>query len=381
MVTKSDSVSIIKKIKSSIMLTVFLFIVIGGKGLNVKAYTNYNSTQKFESNVKGSYINENKVEVKSQNVENKNTFFQGVLTALTGKTYVNELILSGETLGYISQDYKVNDVLSYVLKIYIDNENINKDKIVSADIKGNIGSEYKRIDAGTINSIEEVAQKIYNEYKKNKDIVEVTLVLRERSTEKILPTTLIINDENLYTGETKEYPGAVGVKDVLKEVTYKNNNIVDSKIIEEKVIKEAKSKEIHRGKKNPYIDGVAFLKSPTRGGDMTSGYGERWNSFHKGIDIAGNIGDDVIAAMDGEIIYSEFNNGGYGNLIKIKHDNDMVTYYAHLNKSYVKVGDKIKKGDIIGEIGNTGFSTGPHLHFELRVNDKPVNPVNFIVKK
>lgn len=113
---------------------------------------------------------------------------------------------------------------------------------------------------------------------------------------------------------------------------------------------------------------------------MTSGYGERWSSFHKGIDIAGNIGDNVFAAMDGEITYAEYNDGGYGNLIIIKHEDNMSTHYGHLSEYKVKVGDKVKKGDIIGEVGNTGFSTGPHLHFELRVNNEPVDPTGYIVQ-
>jgi murein DD-endopeptidase MepM/ murein hydrolase activator NlpD len=184
----------------------------------------------------------------------------------------------------------------------------------------------------------------------------------------------------MYLGESKVEYGEIGLKKQVKEVTYENNKLIKNKVVSEEVIKEQVSKKIYRGTKNPYDYGVAFLSSPTRGGYMTSGYGERWNSFHKGIDIAGNTGDDALVAMDGEVIYAQYNDGGYGNLIIVKHEDNMVTYYGHLSDFYVKVGDKVKKGDIIGAIGSTGFSTGPHLHFELRVDNEPVDPTNYIVQ-
>ena len=91
------------------------------------------------------------------------------------------------------------------------------------------------------------------------------------------------------------------------------------------------------------------------------------------------MGDEVKASIEGTVIYAEYNNGGYGNLIKVEHEGGMTTYYAHLSKIYVKPGDKVKAGDLIGAIGSTGFSTGPHLHFELRVNGEPVNPYGYIL--
>ena len=100
--------------------------------------------------------------------------------------------------------------------------------------------------------------------------------------------------------------------------------------------------------------------------------------FIREYDIAGNTGDDALVAMDGEVIYAQYNDGGYGNLIIVKHEDNMVTYYGHLSDFYVKVGDKVKKGDIIGAIGSTGFSTGPHLHFELRVDNEPVDPTELM---
>ena len=105
---------------------------------------------------------------------------------------------------------------------------------------------------------------------------------------------------------------------------------------------------------------------------------KRSNSVHKGIDIAKDLGEDVNAALEGEVIYAGYNNGGYGNLIILQHNNNMKTYYAHLSNIYVSVGEIVKKNDLIGAIGSTGNSTGPHLHFELRVDNNPVNPIKYI---
>ena len=94
--------------------------------------------------------------------------------------------------------------------------------------------------------------------------------------------------------------------------------------------------------------------------------------------IAKDLGEDVSAALEGEVIYAGYNNGGYGNLIILQHNNNMKTYYAHLSNIYVSVGEIVKKNDLIGAIGSTGNSTGPHLHFELRVDNNPVNPIKYI---
>jgi Membrane proteins related to metalloendopeptidases len=104
---------------------------------------------------------------------------------------------------------------------------------------------------------------------------------------------------------------------------------------------------------------------PCDHGSKSSPYGWRWNRPHTGLDIAMNIGEKVYAAFDGVVRVAQV-NGGYGRMILIRHYNNLETLYGHLDKIIVKVGQKVKAGDIIGYSGNTGFSTGPHLHFECR---------------
>ncbi|MGY8988335.1 MAG: M23 family metallopeptidase, partial [Flavobacteriales bacterium] len=104
--------------------------------------------------------------------------------------------------------------------------------------------------------------------------------------------------------------------------------------------------------------------------------GWRGKVFHKGLDIDLRKGDMVKAAFDGKVRYSKFNNGGYGNLIIIRHLNGLETYYSHLTKINVKPNQIVKAGDCIGTGGNTGARwTGDHLHFEMRYMDIAFNPV------
>ncbi len=99
--------------------------------------------------------------------------------------------------------------------------------------------------------------------------------------------------------------------------------------------------------------------------------------FHTGIDLSAHRGSHVYATGDGVVVRADYSSGGYGNIVVISHGFGYQTYYAHLEKILVKPGQKVKRGDLIGLVGNTGRSTAPHLHYEVRINGKPVNPVNF----
>jgi murein DD-endopeptidase MepM/ murein hydrolase activator NlpD len=121
---------------------------------------------------------------------------------------------------------------------------------------------------------------------------------------------------------------------------------------------------------------------PTNG-IITSPFGYRENPFtgfntelHAGIDFKGNIGDPVKATALGIVIFAG-DKGGYGNCIIIKHEGDFSTLFGHLSQINVKVGQTVKIGEIIGEIGNTGRSTGPHLHYEISKNNEKINPLEY----
>ncbi|MBP0007300.1 MULTISPECIES: peptidoglycan DD-metalloendopeptidase family protein [unclassified Roseofilum] len=114
-------------------------------------------------------------------------------------------------------------------------------------------------------------------------------------------------------------------------------------------------------------------------GVFTSGYGWRWGRMHRGIDIAGPIGTPIFAAAPGVVDYSDWNSGGYGYLVDIRHPDGSLTRYAHNNRLLVRKGQKVRQGQQIAEMGSTGYSTGPHLHFEIHpAGQGAVNPMAYL---
>lgn len=117
-------------------------------------------------------------------------------------------------------------------------------------------------------------------------------------------------------------------------------------------------------------------------GVLTSGFGRRWGRMHKGIDIAAPVGTPIFAAASGEVISAGWNSGGYGNLVKIRHPDGSVTYYGHNSRVLVREGQMVAQGEQISEMGSTGRSTGPHLHFEVRPDGTgAVNPIAFLPQR
>ena len=117
-------------------------------------------------------------------------------------------------------------------------------------------------------------------------------------------------------------------------------------------------------------------------GVFTSGYGRRWGRMHRGIDIAAPIGTPIVAAAPGEVLFAGWNNGGYGNFVKLKHPDGSLTLYAHNNKVLVRKGQEVDQGQQIAEMGSTGRSTGPHLHFEIHPSGKgAANPLAYLPKR
>lgn len=114
--------------------------------------------------------------------------------------------------------------------------------------------------------------------------------------------------------------------------------------------------------------------------NVTSKFGWRsWsNSYHKGIDIGAPTGANIIASNAGKVVTSSYNAGGYGNYVIIDHGGGYMTVYGHLSARHVSVGDRVGRGSVIGLCGSTGRSTGPHLHFEIRVNGTAQNPLNYL---
>ncbi|MET3978656.1 murein DD-endopeptidase MepM/ murein hydrolase activator NlpD [Mucilaginibacter sp. UYP25] len=133
------------------------------------------------------------------------------------------------------------------------------------------------------------------------------------------------------------------------------------------------------------VNNIAYMPMGyPRLSSFTSFFGARGNpfdfggrEFHPGIDFAGHRGDPVKCTASGRVVFAG-KAGGYGNCIKIRHANNIETWYGHLSKINVKEGQRVTAGDLIGKVGSTGRSTGPHLHYEIRKDGHPVNPKQYL---
>ncbi len=123
--------------------------------------------------------------------------------------------------------------------------------------------------------------------------------------------------------------------------------------------------------------GTGEFQSPLAAFWVSSPFGERDGRMHEGVDMAADAGDAIYAADSGTVIFSG-ECEGYGNLMILDHQNGFTSYYAHCSALHVLPGDTPKIGDVIGAVGSTGLSTGPHLHFEIRKADAPLDPLSFL---
>ncbi len=137
-------------------------------------------------------------------------------------------------------------------------------------------------------------------------------------------------------------------------------------------------------KADKYLNAIRYLPlGKPVSNSISSGFGKRVDpinhkrAFHSGIDFRGEKGDRIYATADG-VVTKAFRNGGFGNYVQIDHKNGYASSYAHMQKYLVHKGDKVKRGQLIGLIGNTGRSTGAHLHYEITKNNRPINPTKFM---
>lgn len=206
-------------------------------------------------------------------------------------------------------------------------------------------------------------------------VTEKSIVYKE----EIPFETRLTKDDKLYTNQSKVLvEGKKGLKEVTAVVVSYNGIEVSKKIKRENVLEKPINKIVAVGSKRISYVATGSFNYPARG-IITSRFGPRWGGFHTGVDIAASEGAPIYAADAGTVIFSGW-EGGYGYLVKIDHNNGYVTYYGHASKLLVKKGDKVMKGQKIALVGSTGHATGPHVHFEVRKNGVPVNPLPYLNK-
>jgi murein DD-endopeptidase MepM/ murein hydrolase activator NlpD len=198
-------------------------------------------------------------------------------------------------------------------------------------------------------------------------------------TEPIPYETIFEDDPNVFTGEnTTRVAGILGEREIRARVTRLNGVEQARETISVEVLSEASSAIVVRGTRPlPPRQGTGELRHPLPSGRFTSGFGMRWGRMHRGIDLAAPRGTAVRAADGGTVTFAGY-RGAMGNLIIINHGAGMETYYAHLNRIHVSRGQSVHRGQHIGDVGSTGRSTGPHLHFEVHIHGQPRNPLNFL---
>jgi murein DD-endopeptidase MepM/ murein hydrolase activator NlpD len=187
------------------------------------------------------------------------------------------------------------------------------------------------------------------------------------------------NTDLLRGQERVKQAGSEGERLVTYQVVTKNGVQVEKKVIQQQVLKEPVTKIVERGTRVVLASrggGSGRLAWPTRG-IITSPYGYRGREFHSGMDIDGYVGQPVGAAEDGTVTFAGY-DGGYGRMITIDHGGGLVTRYAHLSGFNVRVGQRVNRGQVIGYVGVSGRTTGPHLHFEVLVNGSFRNPSGFL---
>lgn len=203
-------------------------------------------------------------------------------------------------------------------------------------------------------------------------VTTVENVVEEIETE---PQVEIRETDELKSGVTKVVrEGQSGLKQVEYRITKENGEVVKEEWLRQEVIEASVSKVVLQGTKVTG-EGSGIFKWPVANATITSSFGERWGKQHKGIDLVGNRS---ITASDEGVVTFAGQQSGYGNVIIINHRNGYETVYGHLDSIGVKEGQIVEQGQSIGVMGNTGRSTGTHLHFEIKKNSVAQNPMKYL---
>ncbi len=230
----------------------------------------------------------------------------------------------------------------------------------------------------------EVSDKLIAKYQleaeKNKTALnhEVETLRAAHEEEKEVLITTVVNELSEKNQIFENILVNIGSKKAAKKITGEKNSGGPFIPIEDG------SREDLLNKAEAYLETIRHLPlGKPVDGKVTSRFGRRVDpinkkaSFHEGIDFKGKRGEKIFATADG-VVKRAFINGGYGKYVEIDHKNGYTTAFAHLQEYFVKKGDKVERGQLIAHIGNTGRSTGPHLHYEVLYKKKPVDPKKYI---
>ncbi len=297
---------------------------------------------------------------------------------------------------YIEDDFVIKEKLIPANKVIF----IDEDTLTTYLLFGTTEKQktYKVKDKDTVESIANTNKVSVNEFLiANPNITSADALLykgQEVVIGLINPKFVVIEEKQIVNNEKLLYQtesrynndlgmgvvriireGEYGSAIVTKNIKYANGDIDDAKIVSTEITKEAVNRIVEKNSKTTYVVGSGVWKWPTKIPYNISSYlGWRRGRYHEGLDITVGFGSPIYAANDGTVQAAGW-NGAYGLRVVINHNNGYKTVYAHLSKAYVKTGQGIEMGQVIGAMGNTGRSTGTHLHFEVHYNGEIINPL------
>lgn len=208
--------------------------------------------------------------------------------------------------------------------------------------------------------------------------ITVATVEEVQYSEKLNYDVEVEENSSMYTNEKKvKVKGVPGESKIVADEVKHNGMLIEKNVVKEEIVKEPTTEVVIKGTKPvPKTAATGVFLMPTRG-RISSRYGMRNGRMHRGLDIANRTGNSINAADGGTVTFAGY-KGTYGYLVEIDHGNGYKSRYAHCSKLLVKRGDKVYKGQRIANIGNTGRSTGPHLHLEIIKNGVHQNPINYV---
>lgn len=226
------------------------------------------------------------------------------------------------------------------------------------------------VDSSVILSADEAIEQLNSD---GADAIGVVMTEVVNYDEKYYAETEYVDDDSMYQGESKVVQEAVpGVRNVTARINYVNGWESSRDYLDEQILKAATAEVVHVGTQ------VAPTFVVPVDGVFTSGFGARWGTVHEGNDYGCPYASPIWASCGGTVTYSGWNNGGYGNMVVIDHGNGLSTRYAHMCQVGCYVGQKVEQFEVIGYAGNTGDSFGVHCHFEIMVNEVPVDPFTYL---
>jgi len=215
----------------------------------------------------------------------------------------------------------------------------------------------------------------------NRDAPVLTVQTTETVTyiENLQFETIYEESSSMYEGETStKRKGVYGTQEVVAKVKRNNGEEISREVLSTKKLTDPVSQIVVKGtKKAPPRQGTGTWAYPIKNYRISSKYGWRWGRMHNGVDFAASKGTKIYATDGGTVTFAGY-KGSFGYMVIINHGGNYESYYAHCSKLLVKKGDKVFQGQNIALVGNTGRSTGPHLHFEIRYLGNPKNPFNYI---